>query len=309
MSSLRVAVIGGAGRFGRYVVNELSARHEVLVLDRSSAASTRSFKVVDITALEDLRQALHGVDAIVHVAGVDGHVEAAPDVFIRVNLVGTWNVLHVAAELGIRKVIITSSSSATGLNVAAPLTVPRYLPIDEGHPLAPSGAYGLSKQVNEITGASFGRREHCHVVCIRPTYIAFPELIPHLKGTDSTIEGDLPVAFREPLPLLRTYVEPTDLARCYRLALDFESEGYDLFWASAADTFEATPTLEYLSRLYGKLPHVRRPEIYAANPYASVIDCSRVKNVLGWSPQTSWPLLSATDVSQPILPSACRSTS
>jgi nucleoside-diphosphate-sugar epimerase len=290
MRSQHVAVIGGAGRLGRYVVNELSARHEVLVLDWSSVALSGSTKVVDITVLDDLRQALKGVEAIVHVAGVDGHVEAAPDVFIGVNLVGTWNVLQAAAELGIRKVIITSSSSATGLNAADSLTIPRYLPIDEEHPLTPSGAYGLSKQINEITGASFGRRGRCHVVCIRPTYIAFPELIPHLRGTRVRPGEEIPAAFREPLPLLRTYVEPGDLARCYRLALEYESEGYDLFWASAADTFEAMPTLEYLTRLYGTLPPLRRPDIYAMNPHASVIDCSRAKDVLGWAPQTSWPL-------------------
>jgi hypothetical protein len=72
--------------------------------------------------------------------------------------------------------------------------------------------------------------------------------------------------------------------------LEYESEGYDLFWASAADTFEAMPTLEYLTRLYGTLPPLRRPDIYAMNPHASVIDCSRAKDVLGWAPQTSWPL-------------------
>lgn len=290
MRSQHVAVIGGAGRLGRYVVNELGARHEVLVLDRSSVAAGKSTKIVDITILDDLRQALKDVEAIVHIAGVDGHVEAAPEVFFGVNVVGTWNVLQAAAELGIRKVIITSSSSATGLNTADPLAMPRYLPIDEEHPLAPSGAYGLSKQVNEISGASFGRRGRCHVVCIRPTYIAFPELIPHLRGTRITPGEEIPAAFREPLPLLRTYVEPGDLARCYRLALEYESEGYDLFWASAADTFEATPTLEYLARLYGALPPLRRPGVYALNPHASVIDCSRAKDVLGWAPQTRWPL-------------------
>ena len=178
-----------------------------------------------------------------HVAGVDGHVEAAPDVFIGVNLVGTWNVLQAAAELGIRKVIITSSSSATGLNAADSLTIPRYLPIDEEHPLTPSGAYGLSKQINEITGASFGRRGRCHVVCIRPTYIAFPELIPHLRGTRVRPGSEIPAAFLEPLPLLCA-VEPGDLARCY-LNLEWNQKDTICF-GRVQRIHSKEPTLKYL---------------------------------------------------------------
>src|SRR5258708_24104718 len=139
MRSQHVAVIGGAGRLGRYVVNELSAGHEVLVLDWRSVALSGSTKVVDITVLDDLRQALKGVEAIVHVAGVDGHVEAAPDVFIGVNLVGTANGLQAAAELGTRKVIITSGSSATRLNSARSLAISTHLPLDEVRPPTPSG--------------------------------------------------------------------------------------------------------------------------------------------------------------------------
>jgi UDP-glucose 4-epimerase len=292
VTSWRVAVIGGAGRLGRYIVDELRPHYDVIVLDRTVFGSRTPAKVVDITALDDLRKALEDIDAVVHVAGIDGHVQAAPETFFETNVVGTWNVLQAASEAGIRKVIVTSSTSATGLNVADPLTIPEYLPIDEGHPLVPADAYGLGKQINEITGASFGRRPDMHVVCIRPTYIAFPDLIPHLMGAASTFGGEVPAAFQEPRPLLRTYVDPSDLARCYRLALAFESTGFDLFWASAADTFEPMPTLEYFKSIYGVLPDIRRPDIYQRDAHASIIDCSLAKRVLNWVPEISWSQLS-----------------
>jgi UDP-glucose 4-epimerase len=292
MNPKRVAVVGGCGRLGRYIVDELRPVHDVLVLDRMVSGSPVPAKVVDITNLDDLRKALGGVDAVVHVAGVDGHVRATPEVFFETNVLGTWNVLQAAAEAKIRKVILTSSTSATGLNITDPLTIPKYLPIDEEHPLSPLDAYGLGKQINEITGASFGRRPNMHVVCIRPPYIVFRELIPHLMGTHK-FQGELPAAFREPPPLLRTYVDPRDLARCFRLALEFESTGFDLFWASAADTFETMPTLEYLKSVYGVLPEIRRPDVYERDAQASVIDCSRAKRILNWAPEINWSQLSA----------------
>jgi nucleoside-diphosphate-sugar epimerase len=103
----------------------------------------------------------------------------------------------------------------------------------------------------------------------------------------------MPDAFRERPPLLRTYIDPRDLARCYRLALDFEPAGYHLFWACAADTFGRGPTLDYFKSVYGKLPEIRKPDIYRANPNAGVIDCSRARDMLNWTPEFSWPQIAA----------------
>ena len=103
----------------------------------------------------------------------------------------------------------------------------------------------------------------------------------------------MPDAFRERPPLLRTYIDPRDLAQCYRLALDFEPAGYHLFWACAADTFGRGPTLDYFKSVYGKLPEIRKPDIYRANPNAGVIDCSRARDMLNWTPEFSWPQIAA----------------
>jgi UDP-glucose 4-epimerase len=281
------AIVGGAGRLGRYIVDELRSVRDVIVLDRNIDGATAPAKMIDITVLDDLRRAFDGVDEVIHVAGIDGHVQAPQEVFFETNVMGTWNVLQAAVERGIRKVIVTSSTSATGFNVGPPFRMPDYFPIDEEHPLFPVDAYGLSKQTNEVTAASFGRRPGMQVICIRPTYVVFPELVPHLRG--DKFEGEVPDAFRETPPLLRTYIDPRDLARCYRLALDYEPAGYHLFWACAADTFEPTPTLDYFKSVYGKLPEIRQPETYKRDPHAGVIDCSRARDMLNWRPEFSWP--------------------
>ena len=98
------------------------------------------------------------------------------------------------------------------------------------------------------------------VACIRPTYIAFPDLIPHLRGETGLVGPDTPAAFREAPPLLRTYVAPTELARCYRLAAEDGAPGFEVFWASAADTFEPAPfdpDLQRLSEILGALHFLR----------------------------------------------------
>lgn len=292
MTRRRVAVTGGAGRLGRYIVDELAPRHDVRALDRVASASMSAADIVDITNFDDLRRAIEGMDSVIHVAGIDGHIQTSAEDFFKVNVFGVWNVLQASADAGIGKIVITSSTAVTGLNTRERRVVPAYLPVDEEHPLLATDAYGIGKHLDEVMAAAFSRRYGMAVTCIRPTYIAFPELISHLMGRTGPIGPGTPAVFHEAPPLLRTYVDPSDLARCYRLALEHDAPGFDVFWASAQDTFEPTPTLEYAKSAYGMLPEVKRPEIYAANAHASMIDCSKAREILDWVPQTDWESLS-----------------
>jgi UDP-glucose 4-epimerase len=303
----QVLVTGGAGRLGRYVVRELEGRCRVSVLDREEqTASSVDLPVhvppvhfpVDALDLDALRSAMRGQDAVVHLAAIDSSVTAPPEAVFDANVRGTWNVLHAAAEAGVGRVVICSSSSATGLDYTNPRLPPVYLPIDEDHPLRPSQAYGLSKQLDELIAQSFGSRGGMEVICLRPAWVLFPEAVRRVLGHQrdaappSSPSG--PGRHREPLPLLRSYVDPADAARAFRLALELPTAPYRVFIITAADTFEPEPTLAHLEKTYGKpLPRVVKPEIYAGNPHASAFDISRAREILGWSPSSSWAEFSA----------------
>jgi nucleoside-diphosphate-sugar epimerase len=253
---------------------------------------------VDVLDLDALRPAIRGQHAVVHLAAIDSSVTAPPEVVFDANVRGTWNVLHAAAEAGVERVVICSSSSATGLDYTNPRLPPVYLPIDEDHPLRPSQAYGLSKQLDELIAQSFGSRGGMEVVCLRPSWVLFPEavrrVLGHQRGAVPPASPSTPGRHREPLPLLRSYVDPADAARAFRLALEVPTTPYRVFIITAADTFGPEPTLPHLETVYGKpLPRVAKPEIYAANPHASAFDISRAREILGWSPSSSWAEFSA----------------
>jgi UDP-glucose 4-epimerase len=303
----RVLVTGGAGRLGRYVVQELAGRCQVSVLDRQEqAAAPVDLPVhiplvqfpVDVLDLDALRPAMRGQHAVVHLAAIDSSVTEPPEVVFDANVRGTWNVLHAAAEAGVGRVVICSSSSATGLDYTNPRLPPVYLPIDEDHPLRPSQAYGLSKQLDELIAQSFGSRGGMEVVCLRPAWVLFPvsvrRVLDHQRDAVPQASPLTPGRHREPLPLLRSYVDPADAARAFRLALELPTTPYLVFIITAADTFEPEPTLLHLEKVYGKpLPRVAKPEIYAENPHASAFDISRAREILGWSPSSNWAEFSA----------------
>ena len=283
----KVLVTGGTGRLGRFVVDELKRHYRVAALDRDAA--TAPDLAVDVRDLPRLVDAMRGQHAVVHLAAIDSSVPAPAAAVFDTNVRGTWNVLEAAHATGVQHVVICSSASALGTDFTNPGMPPVYLPIDEAHPLRPTQAYGLSKQLGEEIARSFARRGAVAVTCLRPTWIMFPETLESLVGRlQKGPETGPPPAGQEPLPLLRGYVDAQDVARAFRLALARPTASGDVFFIAANDTFEAEPTLRHLEQLYGTVPEVRKPDVYRQNPHASVYDTSRAREILGWTPSVAW---------------------
>jgi len=289
---LRIALTGGRGRLGRYVAAELRRRHEVRIIDRGApdTAEPAPHPPVDVLDYDAIAAAFRGHESVVHLAGIDQSLASAPAAVFETNVRGTWNVFEAAERVGARRVVLCSSTSALGLDHTNPHLPPLYLPVDEAHPTRPSSTYGMSKLLGEEIAAAFARRGTLEVLILRPSYVAFPEMIAFLSG----VTGTQAEREAEPVPLLRSYVAPEDAARAFALAAEHKYDGIETFLLAAADTFTDVPTLDHLRRTYGTPPPVRHPELYERNPRASVLDTERVRRVLSWQSATSWPELRRT---------------
>jgi nucleoside-diphosphate-sugar epimerase len=274
----KIAVTGGNGALGNAIVRDLMTDREVTSLDIAPGRPGVRSRYVDIMSIDNLRSALEGQDAIVHVAALLLPTDPEDKLF-RVNVLGTWNVLEAARELGIGKVVIMSSECASGIiNLyRKPPPCPDYLPVDEDHALRPPETYGVSKQINEITARSFANRGAMQVVALRPTLVVRPDMgdyIEHARKIDD--------------PDLWSYVELHDVVQAARLAIDYEGPPFDAFYLSARDTFAPEPTLTFMERRFGYLPEIRNPQLYEANPHAAIWDLRRAETLLGFSPQSNW---------------------
>ena len=282
MEYLNVLVTGGSGRLGWYVVEELLPHCDLTVLDRARPAQDVPYIEADALDLDAVRRALDGKDALVHLAAIDLGVPAEPEQYFGVNVMCAWNVLQAAHETGIRNIVIASSISATGLDETRSEFSPRYLPVDEAHAMEPVRAYSVSKLVVEEVARSFARRGDLRVMCLRPMWIAFPSTMPTL------IER----ADDDALRWLYYYVRPEDTARAFRLALARDGgPAFDAASLTAADTCHGSATLDLARRVFETLPEVRRPELYEANPRASVFDGSHAREAIGFEPVSDWPTL------------------
>ena len=281
-----VLVTGAAGLLGRAVVRELGEPCRA-GLDLAPGEADLQWYGGNLLDAELVERAVAGRDAVVHIAAVPNIWSGAGETIMRVNVIGTWNVLDAAERAGVRRVVLCSSDSVVGFTVReGAMRPPDYLPIDLDHPLRPTDPYALSKLMVEEAGRSFAERGNLEVVVLRPVFVAYPEM--HGEIAARTRDPD---AYRGPMvggpsaagggPAWH-HVDPRDAARAFRCALEMRKVSYDRFFVSANVTLAPEPTLERLERHLGHLPEVRRPDVYEQNPFAPLYDLSHSREVLGF---------------------------
>lgn len=288
----RIAVTGGNGLLGRYVVAALEPDYEITVIDRVQTGDRQPHGTVDVLDLAALGRALGGQDAVIHLAAIDAANDATPQKFFHTNVLAAWNVLHAGYESGVRRFALCSSSSAYGLRADGFRAAPQYLPLDESHPTRATDPYGLSKRACETVAEGFAARDGVSVAVLRPCSIAFPHMIGRMVADYENRTASESQEWKSPMPPLRWFVAPEDAATCFRLALEADT-GFEVFNVSADQTFSAQPTLSLVESLFGEKPRLRDESRFEADPYASPMGTTKARHRLGWTPQVTWESLRA----------------
>ena len=274
----RIVVTGGSGRLGRYVLDCLTGRAAVSVVDLRPPDRDVPFRHADIEDHAAMVQAFAGAEAVIHLAAIPNPRTAPAAVTFRVNVQGTWSVLQAAEDAGVRRVVVASSDAILGLSYNPPDWRPQYLPIDEDHPIRPTEFYSLSKEATESICRSYAHRGKVEVLAIRPTHIVFPPEYPELRTRGSDVQNYH----------FWTYVSPEDVADGFVRAVDAPYRGFDAFFISAANGLNERPTLDLVRERWGSVPELRRPEIFARDPFASLLDITRARETLGFAPASDW---------------------
>lgn len=274
-----IAVTGGSGRLGRHVVELLAPEAEVTVIDIAPPArGDVAHENVSITDTEALKRVFAGKDAVVHLAAIPNPRTASPEKCFSVNTTGTWAVLQAAEDAGVKRIVVCSSDSTTGLHYNPEDWAPRYIPVDEEHPLRAIEPYSLSKVVTEVVAKSFADRGKLEVLVIRPSHIVFEPEYPEIGDRGGDVQNYH----------LWGYVAPEDVAEGFRLALEIEDGSYDIFFIAAEDGMNTRPTLELLEERFGTVPEVRNPALYEKNPTAAVFGIEHARRKLGYQPRKTW---------------------
>ncbi len=168
---MRWAISGGAGFLGLHLARRLLAGgHDVRTLDLAPLDEPELERTVeelrgDVRSAADCRRLVDGADVLVHAAAALP-IQASRDSIRSVNVGGTATLLAAAAEAGVRRHVLVSSTAVYG--------VPKVHPIYEDSPLVGVGWYGESKIEAEEVTRDFGRRG-LEFTIVRPKTFIGPE--------------------------------------------------------------------------------------------------------------------------------------
>ena len=174
---MKIIVTGADGFIGSHLVEELVTRgHEVKAfvqynsfnswgwLDKCDPSISGQFEVVsgDIRDPYGIKNAIKGCDAVAHLAALIAIPFSynSPDSYVDTNIKGTLNVLQASRELGISRIIHTSTSEVYG--------TARFVPITEEHPLQGQSPYSATKIAADQLAFSFFNSFELPVVTLRP---------------------------------------------------------------------------------------------------------------------------------------------
>ncbi|WP_022793327.1 NAD-dependent epimerase/dehydratase family protein [Marinococcus halotolerans] len=142
----KVLLTGAAGTIGTVLRSYLSKRFDIVLTDAKAPedlTSEETFMEADITNKAEVRELMHGVDAVIHLGGIP--VEVDFESIEQVNITGTFHVMEAAAEAGVERLIFASSIHAVGFYPADEW-------VDEASPVRPDTLYGVSKAYGEALG-------------------------------------------------------------------------------------------------------------------------------------------------------------
>jgi len=116
----------------------------------------------DIRDYDSVKDAMKGIDTVFHLAALIGipYSYVSPLAYIHTNVEGTYNVLQAARELGVEKIIHTSTSEVYG--------TAQFVPISEYHPVIPQSPYSASKAAADFLALSYYRSFELPVTILRP---------------------------------------------------------------------------------------------------------------------------------------------
>jgi UDP-glucose 4-epimerase len=315
----QILLTGGTGYIGSHIaVRAISAGHNVVLYDNfcnsdkevlptlneitGKKLSLVEGDVRDTDLLSDTLSKFKTTD-VIHLAGLKSVEEsvAKPDLYMDNNVEGSKSLVAAMTASGVYRLIFSSSATVYG--------EPKYLPLDEKHPLSPVNPYAESKiRVEQFLNEVANSNKVWKVINLR----YFNPVGSHPSG----LIGDNAKAMKANLmPMvarvlsgdldfleiygsdyetrdgtcLRDYIHVSDLAAGHIRAIDFldKTEGCTAINLGTGDGVSVLEMVRAFEKVTGKELPVKLSGRRPGDVPVSYADCTKAKNLLGWAPEYS----------------------
>jgi UDP-glucose 4-epimerase len=286
---MKVLVLGGSGFIGYHLVKALQENGmEPHVADiRAPQGKDVPYTIADLSSLSKNDPLFRGAEAVFHLAWttLPKTSSDSPEHDIVSNIPMSLNILNACLHNGVRKLIFVSSGGTV-------YGIPKTVPISEDHPLEPICSYGITKLTVEKYLGLYRHHYGLDYVVVRPSnpYGEFQNpngqqgavavfLGRLARGVAIDIWGDGSV--------VRDFLYAGDLAdamvRCIRYTPP--ESGERIFNIGNGRGMSLKELVDIMAQITGREPVINYRESRALDVPSNVLDISRAKQRLGWSPK------------------------
>lgn len=302
-------VLGGAGYIGSHMVKRLLEKGETpVVVDnlvtghRAAVAPQAKFYGGDLADQDFMRNVFKenpDIDVVIHFGAYSLVPESMkkPLKYFDNNVAGLIKFLEVMKEVGVNKLVFSSSAATYG--------IPDKMPIKETDPQNPINPYGESKLMmekimhwaDEAYGMKFVALRYFNVAGAWPdgsigedhnpeTHL-MPIILQVAQGKRDKLQiyGD---DYNTPDGTnIRDYVHPIDLADAHILAADYLRNGNpsDVFNLGSSTGFSNLEMLKAAREVTGKEIPAEIADRRGGDPDTLIAASDKARRVLGWNPQ------------------------
>ena len=273
----KVLVTGAAGVLGSGIARALAPAYDVTVTDMREMTLPLPTRPADLSKGDQAREVCKGMDIIVHPAAIHPWKKYTAEQYLDWNIKATHNILAAAAEVGVKRVVYTSSIGAMGYKANSPSE----LPFDETKPCHPQeDLYGITKHVGEQFCHLFANTKGLKYVILRPGYF-----VPR-EEMDSNLG----------LMYLNCRVHPDDVMRAHVQAVSQPGIDGHAFVITADMPFRSedaaalkTDPAPVVTKYFPRAEEIfRDPAFKPRQKITYYYTIEKAKRLLGWQPQMSF---------------------
>jgi len=286
---MEVLVTGGAGFIGSNIVDGLIKEgHKTIVVDNLSTGKKENlnekaeFYQLDIRGqeLEKVFEENNITHVIHHAAQIDVQHSIKDPLFdAQNNILGTINVLEIAKNYEVDKIIYASSAAVYG--------EPDYLPVDEEHPIKAMSPYGITKHTPEHYIKMYSELYNLKYTIFRYSNVYGPRQDPKGEGgvvsifVDKMLAEERPVIFGDG-EQTRDFIHVYDIVKANLLALE---KGDNILVNISTESRDSVNDLvNYLNEILPYNLEAINEEARKGDILHSSLANGKAKELLGWTP-------------------------
>src|SRR3989338_5017121 len=296
----RIFITGGAGFIGSYLVERLVEHNDVVVydtlsrnaLENTSAKSHKNLTLIkgDVLDTSKLEKSMKDADIVLHLAAIAGvgTVVSNPGTTLKINLIGSYNVLEACKKHKVDHCVVFSTSEVYGPRV--------YQGTEDSHTtLGPIGkprwVYALSKLGSEFLAESYQREFGIPFTSIRPFNVYGPRQIGEGAIHNFIVKAikNEPLTIHKPGSQIRSWCYVDDMADGVMQIINNKKARGEVFNIGNPQATSTTlQTAQTVIRLANSRSKIEFKELKYPEVDIRVPSIEKAERILGFSPKVDF---------------------